>query len=307
MEGIRGMRKILKEENPDIVVTSLYRSNLISRIACLLSRKKLIGTFVDDPYNEERKNTFRGLGRVKYGITWLVDRFTAFICYAWISNSQSIGKSNAGHLGISERRIKVIYRGRDTGQFPLWTAPLSEEFHFIAIGRLYEKKGYPELLEAFAMMHEKKPESRLHICGEGAYRKQMESFINEHGLSGKITLHGNVPGAWKHIYQSHCFVFPSRFEGFSGALVEAMMTGVPIIASDIPMNMEAVEHGQTALVHRLRDAADLAEKMEFMIDHFEDMKQMGERARKLAFQNYDIKTIALQYERQLGAFVEGKI
>jgi len=273
----------------------------------MLSRKKLIGTFVDDPYNVERKNTFRGLGRIKYGITWLVDRLTSFICYAWISNSSSIGKSNSEHLGISERRIKVIYRGRDTSQFPVWKPPQSEAFHFIAIGRLYEKKGYPELLEAFTILKKKRPEARLNIYGEGAYRQQMETYIREHGLSAHITLHGNVAGAWKHIYQAHCFVFPSRFEGFSGALVEAMMTGVPIISSDIPMNLEAVEHNNTALVHRLRDAVDLADKMEYMMDHFDRMQKMGERARNLAFEKYDIKSIARQYERQLGDFIEGKI
>lgn len=306
-KGVRGMQKIIKEENPDIVVTSLYRSNLISRVACLLSRKKLIGTFVDDPYNKERKNTFKGIGRIKYGITWLVDRMTAFICYAWISNSFSIGKSNAGHLGISQRKIKIIYRGRDINQFPLWTEPVSDDFHFISIGRLYEKKGYPELLEAFAQLSRVKSEARLHIYGEGAYQPVMEAYISKHGLAEKIILHGNVTGAWKHIYQAHCFVFPSRFEGFSGALVEAMMTGVPIICSDIPMNLEAVEHQQSALVHRLRDTKDLVDKMMYMMDHFEEMKKMGERARNLALEKYDIRKIAKQYECQLSDFVAGNL
>ena len=62
---------------------------------------------------------------------------------------------------------------------------------------------------------------------------------------------------------SNCFVFPSRFEGFSGALVEAMMTGVPIISSNIPMNLEAVEHNKTALVHEMKNSKDLLSKMDF--------------------------------------------
>lgn len=302
ISGIKKMREILKKENSDIVVTSLYRSNIMSRLACKLVGKRLIGTFVDDPYSEERKNTFSGIGRLKfYFFKWL-DRLTARLCYGWISNSKSIAGSNTRHLGIKSSKVKVIYRGRDSLNFPEWAEPTTEHFHFVSIGRLYEKKGYPELLSAFQKLSIQYPNARLTIYGEGAYRPQMEAFIRQHGLEEKIKLTGNVPDAWKKIYDSHCFVFPSRFEGFSGALVEAMMTGVPIIASDIPMNTEAVSHSETALVHRLRDESDLLEKMVYMMEHYPAMKEMGKRARTLAIEKYDIRHIARQYEDQLKEF-----
>ena len=305
-KAIRGLMKVLKQLKPDIVVTSLYRSNIISRVACRLTRTKLIGTFVDDSYNIERRRTFKGVGLLKYQYTWFLDRITSFIPYAWISNSKCIGENNAKKLGIPLSKIKVIYRGRNSATFTEWKMPELTTFKFVTIGRLYEKKGYPELIESFSNIVKLYPQVQLVIYGEGFYRKEMEKQISFYQLEDKIILAGNVPNAWMKLYESHCFVFPSRFEGFSGALVEAMMTGIPIISSDIPMNLEAVEYQQTALVHQLKNVKDLTDKMREMISNYPSMIQMGLRARKLAIDKFDIKNIAIQYEGMLRQFVNEK-
>ena len=305
-KAIAEMKKVLTAVQPDIVVSSLYRSNIISRMACRSSGIKLAGTFVDDSYNPERRATFKGIGRFKYHMTWLLDRLTASIPLAWISNSSYIGESNAQKLGIPLKKIHVVYRGRDAVQFHQWIAPESDRFRFVCIGRLYEKKGYPELLQAFIKLSEIYKNIELEILGEGDYRAEMEETIRAANLQNQIKLCGNVPNAWKSIYNAHCFVFPSRFEGFSGALVEAMMTGIPIIASDIPMNTEAVTDKHTALVHRLKDVNDLFDKMKQMMENYEEMKMMGERARLVATERFDIKAIAHQYESLLRKLVNNK-
>lgn len=302
VKGIAGMKKVLQDLKPDIVVTSLYRSNIISRMACKGTGIKLVGTFVDDSYNIERRKTFAGTsGFVKYYSTWLVDRMTSFIPRLWIANSKYIGNSNAKHLGIPTSKIEVIYRGRNSIDFDEWKKPETEDFRFVSIGRLYEKKGYPELIQAFGSIAKKNSKVKLLIYGEGSYRPQMEKQISELKLNNQIILAGNIPNAWQKMYEAHCFVFPSRFEGFSGALVEAMMTGIPIISSDIPMNLEAVENNKTALVHKLKDATDLANKMQEMISNYEPMIEMGKIARKVAIEKFDIKKIAQQYEGVLVA------
>ena len=301
------MIHVLREEKPDLVVTSLYRSNIISRFACRKMKIPLIGTFVDDSYNEERKKTFRGIGQLKYQLTWLLDRLTAGMTYAWISNSRYIGENNARKLGLSMQNIHVVYRGRDSQAFNPWQQPNLPKFRFVCIGRLYEKKGYPELIEAFAKLHQGHPNTELEIYGEGSYRPEMERQIASLQMQEHIHLKGNVPGAWLKMYEANCFVFPSRFEGFSGALVEAMMTGIPIISSNIPMNLEAVTHEETALVHALKDENDLADKMTRMMVQYPDMIEMGKRARAISFERFDIKVIAKQYEALLKTFVGKKL
>ena len=298
------MKKTVQDIKPDIVVTSLYRSNIISRIACKQLGIKLVGTFVDDSYNIERKKTFKGLGQIKYYSTWFLDRVTSFIPTLWIANSKCIGESNATHLGISTSKIKVVYRGRNSDDFPQWKKPNSEIFTFVSIGRLYEKKGFPELIEAFGTVAKNNANAKLIIYGEGSYRPQLEKQIAKLKLNNQIVLAGNIPNAWQKMYEAHCFVFPSRFEGFSGALVEAMMTGIPIISSDIPMNLEAVENGKTALIHKLKDVSDIENKMQEMISNYPEMQEMGKRARQTAIEKFDIKNIAQQYEDLLIKTVE---
>ena len=85
-----------------------------------------------------------------------------------------------------------------------------------------------------------------------------------------------------------------------------MMIGIPIISSDIPMNLEAVENNKTALVHQLKDASDLTNKMEQMILDYTPMIEMGKRARGIAVQKFDIQKISQKYEGLLVAASKNK-
>lgn len=77
------------------------------------------------------------------------------------------------------------------------------------------------------------------------------------------------------------------------------MTGIPVIASDIPMNKEAVIHDQNGLLYAVNDQADLQLKMEEVITHFDAAIQRGRVARQEALVKYDIRKIATEYEAVL--------
>jgi glycosyltransferase involved in cell wall biosynthesis len=300
IKGYQKLKQTLKQIKPDLVIASLYRSNIISRFACLSLGIKTIGTFVEDNYGEERKKTFRGIkGLLKFYPTYLLDRATSFIPCAWISNSKSIGKNHIRYLGISEHKVYVIYRGRDSREIMEWKIPVQNTFVFVTIGRLYEKKGFKELISAFSLLEKKYPEISLIIYGEGPQRNELEKQITDLQLEHKIILPGNTPKAYTKLYQANCFVFPSRFEGFSGSLVEAMMSGIPIICSNISMNIEAVDHEETALVHSINDVDDLYNKMCIMIEKYPKMIEMGKRAREKALNYFEIRNISKQYEQLL--------
>ncbi|MFN8246372.1 MAG: glycosyltransferase [Ferruginibacter sp.] len=294
--GIRKLITLIRQEKPDLVVSSILRANLISRIACYLTKTPLIGTFVNDSYGEIRVREFKDKGQYgRFRFFWLLDRWTSGIPRFWISNAASIARSNAKALHLRKKNITVIYRGRDTSQFPVWTPPTGSTFRFVFIGRLLQRKGLAEMLEAYQQVRSAHPDVHLDIYGNGLFRKKMEEMIVQLGIADKVTLHGTVPGGWKKIYGGHCFLFPSWYEGFSGSLVEAMIAGIPIIASDIPMNREAVD-SSTALIFPMKDKAALAACMEKMILEYPSMAEMGKRARQVATGRYEIRTIAGQYE-----------
>jgi glycosyltransferase involved in cell wall biosynthesis len=302
--GVKQLKKIIHKEKPDIIVSSLLRANLISRVACRLTGTKLVGTFVSDSYSKQRTTSFHLTRKIGFAYYYWLDRLTASIPCAWISNSQSIKESNCRVLKVREDKVTVIYRGRDVSKFKTWAKPdTNDEFVFATMGRLLETKGFMDLILAFSKAEKLFPQIRLNIYGEGPDRNKLTHLINQLQLTTKITLHGNVPDAWQKLYESHCFVFPSWYEGFSGALVEAMMTGIPIIASDIPMNMEAITAGRTALVHKVKDVESLADAMKKMVAEYPAMIDMGARARAEAAARFDIRIIAKQYEAFLHAQV----
>ena len=78
-----------------------------------------------------------------------------------------------------------------------------------------------------------------------------------------------------------------------------MLSGIPIIASDIPMNLEAVKDKETALTFEVKNTQMLEQKMIFAIENPTMMQKMGAIARKVASERFDIKTIAKQYEETL--------
>lgn len=306
-DAIRKFNKLVVQEKPDVVVSSLYRSLIISRLVCWWKKVPLIGTFVNERYSAERKSRFKGISLIKYFLTWLLDRSTAFIPQKVISNSYSISLLNGKSLNIPSNKIKVIYRGRDTRNYPMWVRPVEKgKFVWMAIGRLIPQKGYENLLHAFLMLKMKNIHVELRILGEGSLQSELEELIQKLNLKTDVKLEGNIPLAWKHLYEANAFVLPSLSEGFSGALVEALITGIPLVASDIPMNVEAISPGKDAYFFRHNDYRDLYDKMNLLMNNYDSACEFGKVMRCRAIDNYDIRQVAKAYAKTIESVVYGK-
>ncbi|GAB3666884.1 glycosyltransferase [Echinicola sediminis] len=295
--GVKKLLKLVKLEKPDLMVSSLMRSNLISRMVSLISGVPLIGTLVNDSYNLIRIREHKGRGYWKFKTFWLLDKWTSSIPKFWIANALCLIQSHEHTLKINVDRATAVYRGREVPSRSFDHGLLLK--HFVGYGRLIKRKGWLELIQAFTMVQEEHADSTLTIFGEGPLRKSLEEKIKELGLTHKVRLPGSISQVQDKLYDYDCFVFPSWYEGFSGALVEAMMVGIPIIASDIPMNLEAVTSNSNALTFPVKDVKELANRMKYAISNVEEMAQFGINARKEAIERFDIKKIAQEYEAVL--------
>jgi len=306
-KSVRLFYNLVINEKPDVVVSSLYRSLIISRFVCWFTKIPLIGTFVNERYGSDRKVRFNGSDIIKYYATWFLDRITAFIPVKVISNSYSISYLNGNALGINSSRIKVIYRGRDTRNYNAWNQPASNgKFIWMSIGRLIPQKGYDILLHALYKLKTNNSNIQLRIIGEGPLRNELEGLIKELNLQDIVFLEGNKPLGWKNLYDANAFVLPSVSEGFSGALVEALITGIPVVASDIPMNIEAVSPGKDAYFFKSKDHQHLCEKMQSLMNEYEHACELGKLMRSRAIDNYDIMHVADTYEKTLETVVYGE-
>ena len=306
-KSVKLFYNLVMSEKPDVVVSSLYRSLIISRLVCWWTNIPLVGTFVNERYSSDRKERFKGSDIVKYYSTWFLDRITAFIPVKVISNSYSISILNGNALNINSNRIIIIYRGRNTRYYKAWHQPASNgKFIWMSIGRLIPQKGYDILLKAFFELKKVNSNIQLRIIGEGPLRNELEGLIEKLNLQDEVFLDGNKPLGWKNLYDANAFVLPSVSEGFSGALVEALITGIPIVASDIPMNIEAVSPGKDAYFFRSKDHQHLYEKMKDLMKEYVHAIELGKIMRLRAIDNYDVQKVADTYVKTLEIIVYGK-
>jgi glycosyltransferase involved in cell wall biosynthesis len=292
----RAFSKVLKEESPDLVVASLVRSELISRVVCRFHKIPNIGTFVSNPYSREAWNSLSMSGRLKKSFFWFLDMLSARFAAAFISNSESVRRSNAKALMIPLSKIHVIYRGRSLDVFRYKKHELKPVKKILTVGRLVPNKGYEELFKAFSRFSRKHPDITLTIAGDGPMRGRLEKFIDQHRLSGLVSLIGSTSDVAALMNSHDVFVFPSHYEGFSGSVVEAMLAGIPIILSDISANHEAIQQNYTGRFFAVQDYESLEVELEWAVRNYAQMLSFTANARAVAEHKFNIFTVVNQYE-----------
>jgi len=117
---------------------------------------------------------------------------------------------------------------------------LKNKFLIGSIGRLDYQKNYEFLINIFPEILKIKPEAIAIIVGEGPERKRLENLLEKLNLKQKIFLIGELKDASKYLKAFDLFIFPSRYEGLSITLIEALFAQIPILASDVGGNKEIV-------------------------------------------------------------------
>jgi len=137
----------------------------------------------------------------------------------------------------------------------------------VSVGRLTEVKNHELLIRAFSLISKKYPGWIIRIFGEGRHERFLCKLIDKLGLSDRVYLMGSTKDIIGEYRNADIFAFPSRFEGFSNALAEAMSLGLPsVVIKGCISNRELVEKGEAGLISE-NDYADYAEKLEFLINN----------------------------------------
>ena len=166
-------------------------------------------------------------------------------------------------LGCPPEKIRLNRTGIPLGQFPFQnrTAPVDGAWRFVQACRLIPKKGLKTALHAFALFNKRLPNSKFVIAGEGPMQKEIEQLANELEIGKSIELRGflDQPALCKLYGESHIFLHPSEMtadqnqEGVPNSMLEAMSTGLPVLATLHGGIPEAVENGRTGLLVAERD------------------------------------------------------
>ena len=147
------------------------------------------------------------------------------------------------------------------------TTPVDGDFRFVQASRLIEKKGIDVAIKAFAIFAREFPMAEFIIAGEGPLKKRLENLANEQGVKDQVHFSGFLPQKtlFELYERSHVFVHPSQVgtngdeEGIPNAMLEAMVTGMPVIATRHGGIPEAVEHGRSGMLVEEKNVTELSE------------------------------------------------
>lgn len=150
----------------------------------------------------------------------------------------------------------------------------------LCVGSFQSQKRHDRLVDAFSLIADKYKNWYVDIIGDGVLKDTLQQRIDRLGLTGRVTLLPPTADVRAEYLSCEFLVQCSDYEGFGLVLVEAMACGVPVVSTACPYGpAEIIDDGITGLLTKL-DVADLSAKMEWMILHDAERREMGIKAHK---------------------------
>ena len=289
---------LMRARRPDFIQTRLLDADLSARLSTLLGPSiPIINTLHMPTYDAE---TIRAAGWPvhKMAVLKRLDRWTARATRPlFVAVSESIKRSAVRNLGLPPADVRVIHNSID--QATLQCDP--EEPHririeaeipagafvYLTVGRLSPEKGQAVLLRAFKELAAALPDAYLVLVGEGPEAAAHETLASELGIRDRVRFLGNRADVGACLEMADAFVFPSLFEGLPSAPIEAMLKGLPCIASRIESILELFVDGETGLLVTPGSEADLALAMMNLYRDSDLRRRLGASARASAIERFD--------------------
>ncbi len=200
-------------------------------------------------------------------------------------------------LGCPEEKFRLNRTGIPLGNFPFVERqpPAGGAWHFVQACRLVEKKGLDVALKAFARFAANRPAARFTIAGEGPLRERLDRQVSDLGLQEKVDFAGFLPEAelCALYHSAHVFVHPSQItedqnqEGIPNSMLEAMSTGLPVLATLHGGIPEAVDDGRAGLLSAERDVDGLVDHMERLVAEPGLWAELGRNASADMHENFE--------------------
>jgi glycosyltransferase involved in cell wall biosynthesis len=281
------LRKTLAEVRPDIVVSFLTRTNILTILA---ARQLCIPMIV----SERNNPALQSVGRLWSNLR----RWT-------YPAANGLVTMTSGAMHYFTARMKVRAWVIPNPASPAKTIPCTSNGKTIgAVGRLVPQKGFDLLLDAFAHAAPTTPDWTLSIWGEGPDRQSLETQCAILGIANRVDLPGvtRQPGDW--IAQSDIFVLSSRFEGWGIVVGEAMSAGLPVISFDCDFGpAEMIEHDRSGVLVPNGDVLALSAAIATLCQDAEARATMGKQA-ALRMENFAVGSVLARWEEVITTVIQ---
>lgn len=202
-------------------------------------------------------------------------------------------------VGVPEGRIVPLPNGVALeGILPKSSHGIDTTAHAVFVGRLHPQKGLDTLIDAVDLVDRRQPgRLRISLIGDGPEREVIEAQVHRLGLSARVELAGESDDVATWLRRADLFVLPSRAEGLSNALLEAMAHGLPVVVSDIAGNSGVIEHDANGLTFPVGDPTALADRLSLLLADEATRARLGQAARATVEGEYDLDQVAERYIR----------
>lgn len=267
---VRGLRA-------DVVHTHLVHADVYGGVAAALRGSALVSTkHNDDPFR---------LGPFRY-----VERGLGALARRIVTITESLRRFTVEQVGLPAEKVTTIHYGMDElpepwGENPPHHLPDGVRV-LLAVSRLTEQKGLDVAVRALASLPD---DTALVVLGEGPERASLEALARELGVAGRLHLRGREPDVAAWLDRASVLVHPARWEGFGLAVLEAMLAGLPVVASNVSSLPELVRDDETGLLVRPDDPSALALGVARAL---EDGERLGAAGRERARSEFSVAKMA---------------
>lgn len=234
-------------------------------------------------------------------------------CTNYIATTHEIKKGFIEKGHIEAHKITVLAHGIDTNKYTK-----VDEISKIALrekngicdrntpiclfcARIVLNKGIDTLLKVWPIVHEKHPKAKLFVVGGGLHKLMKALRKLSQDTDGSVVVTGEVERPQEYYQMSDVYIFPSRHEGLPTSLIEAMSSGLTPVTSNIGGCDDLVFNGETGYRVETESSEDFAKMVDYLFEHVDERKKMGENASKLTQRICDYSVVIDKLESIIGS------
>jgi glycosyltransferase involved in cell wall biosynthesis len=278
----------------DVLHSHMFWPNVQGALAATMARTPVFVT------SEHGMNPWKHAGH-----RWIERNLITKAAGARVCVSRDIRDARVRLDGIAAEKLVMIPNG--TRIAPALPRPASPGTTVLAVGRLIEAKDYPTLLAAAALLVSSGRRLKLRIAGDGPLREELRALGERIGLAATVEWLGNRDDVGELMRTSDVFVLSSMREGQPMVILEAMMAGMPIVATRVGGIPGTLSHDGDSLLVPPGDATQLAAALARLLDDAPLAAALGAAAHRRAVTEFSIDAVAAEHLRLYERLMRGQL